>query len=467
MDILDQFKRNNRFRLVLVIVIGILIAYLGYFLRVQQFDQFPPSGDTQDELKAVFNGINLIKDGVPRSWSWFEDYGDFPTEQIRNGQFRIVEPWFDEPPLFSLITGTYALTKGMDSLDKIDAGAMRWPMLKLAALNIFLLFMLIWVLRNPAEAIAGSFIYATVPTFVVGSRMPLSENMVVTCALASLISFVFYVKKGNIWFLIFAGLIGSSAFLMKNTAIFIPTTLILLSVALKQKKAALIIFGFSLLSLMIWLAYGYFYNWSLFLSLLDTSSGRELYQPNNIINLFEVFRIGEKVMDPDGWIIWGWISVIAYTLLKKSEESELSPSNKLSNLLLPLTVGSYLVYFMIMSGHLKGWYRIPFYPFLSWASAAFIIAIFRNPNILLSLFFLCIPVASSYVYGNAEIKWSEVERKIFQYVFPLIMLPAFLYQIINTYNFKVAAQAVIVIAFIAAIIFNIRTIFYFQSNFWY
>ncbi|EKD90467.1 MAG: glycosyl transferase family 39 [uncultured bacterium] len=462
MDILDKFRNKDHFRNVLIIIIGLLIAYLGYFLRTQQFYQFPPSGDTQDELKAVFNGVNLIKYGVPRSWSWFEEYGDFPTEQIRNGQFRIVEPWFDEPPLFSLITGVYALSKGMDSLDKIDAGAMRWPMIKLAALNIFLLFLLIWLIRNPLEAIAGSLIYATVPTFVVGSRMPLSENMIVTCALASLICFVLYIRKNKIWFLILAGIIGSSAFLMKNTAIFIPTSLILLSIAYKQYKAASVVFGFALLSLIIWLGFGYFYNWPLFINLLVTYSGRELFQPTNIINLFEVFRIGEKVMDPDGWIIWGWISVIVYTLIDKQEEGE-----KISKLLLPLTIGSYLVYFMIMSGHLKGWYRIPFYPFLSWASAAFIIAIFKNPNILLSLFFLGIPVASSYIYGNGEIKWNDMGKKIFQYAFPLMVLPSFLYQIADTKRFKTAAQTIIVIAFIAAIIFNIRTILYFQSNFWY
>src|SRR3989344_5018068 len=174
--------------------------------------------------------------------------------------------------------------------------------------------------------------------------------------------------------------------------------------SLHQKEQNLVfVFGFALLSLIIWLGFGYFYNWPLFINLLVTYSGRELFQPTNIINLFEVFRIGEKVMDPDGWIIWGWISVIVYTLIDKQEEGE-----KISKLLLPLTIGSYLVYFMIMSGHLKGWYRIPFYPFLSWASAAFII-----------------------------------ER------------------------FKTAAQTIIVIAFIAAIIFNIRTILYFQSNFWY
>src|SRR3989344_5685605 len=146
---MKKFLKNSKFKLIWPILIGFLVSLLGYYLLLQKFESFPPPGDTYDELKGAFTGVNLIKTGVPRSWSWFEEYGDFPTEQIRNGQFRIVEPWFDEPPLFSLITGVYALSKGMDSLDKIDAGAMRWPMIKLAALNIFLLFLLIWLIRNP------------------------------------------------------------------------------------------------------------------------------------------------------------------------------------------------------------------------------------------------------------------------------------------------------------------------------
>jgi len=126
--------------LIVTIFLGIVISLFGYYLRVQQFSHFPPVGDTADEVKAIFNGVNLIQDGIPRSWSNFAEYGDQKFQFIRNTDYRIVEPWFDEPPVFALITGAYSISKGMTTLANIDAGVVRYFMLKIGALNIFLLF---------------------------------------------------------------------------------------------------------------------------------------------------------------------------------------------------------------------------------------------------------------------------------------------------------------------------------------
>jgi len=196
----------------IIILIGSAIILLGYYLRLKMFSSFPAIGDTQDEIKYAFNGLSLIKEGVPQSWSWREEYGNFPIVKIRNNPYRLVKPYFDNPPLFALIMGQ---------------------------------------------------------SFVLSSPLPLAENFLITLSLAALLSF---------------------------------------------QKA----------------------------------------------------------------------------------------KNKLHRLIPLATLGSCLVFFTIMSGPSKGWYRFPFYPFLSWAMATISLQPIKRPKFFSFFFFLTIPFFSSYSSGTGE-----------------------------------------------------------------
>lgn len=454
-------SKKKIIKIAATLLIGIAISALGYFLQLQKFNSFPPPGDTFDELKGAFNGVSLIKTGIPRSWSWFEEYGVFPIIHVRNVDLRIVEPYFDDPPLFALISGYYAISKGMDSLEKIDAAALRWPMLKVEAFNIFLLFILVSLLKGLTEGSLAALIYATIPTMVLGARLSISDNGIVTSVLISLLSYTLYIRKN--WYpgLIIASVIAAAAFLMKSTGIFIPFVLIFLSLLQRKYKEILLISIFAIGSVGIWLWYGYHYNWTLFTKLVSIYSGRELYFPSMIINLFEVFRIGERAMSVDGWILWGWICIIIYSFLKKSNE------DSLSRLVLPITVGLYLIFFSIMSGHSKGWYRFPFYPFLAWACASVFLEMVKNPRFLLTLFFFAIPVSSSYIYGSGENKWNQNQIRTYQVLLPILMAIPIFYEIFKHPKLKQICQMILILAFIVAIIFNISTIVNFQDQFWY
>lgn len=451
-------------RLLGIILIGLLIACLGYYLRLQSFVDFPPQGDTYDEVKAAFVGINLIKDGVPRSWSYFDAYKNVTEMEIRDTHFRIVEPYFDDPPLFALISGYYAIQKGMDTFASIDIGRLRFPMLRLGAVNIFLLFLLVFLLKGPVEATLASLLYATIPTFVLGSRLPIADNAVTTCALTALLLFIYYYKKGSLLGLVLASIVAASAFLMKNTGIFVSVSLIFLVLAIKRYRASAIIGVFLAISIGIWVWYGFHYDWNLFTTLISVYSGRELTGPTPIISLLDTFRISEKMMSTDGWIIWGWISVVAYSLLSIKNKGK---EDILARLTFPIVLGSYLTFFFIMSGHVKGWYRLPFYPFLCWAIAAFFIEIVKNPRFLLGLFFLTIPVSSSYIYGTNEVKWGDFERRVNQIFAPLVIAPLLFNEIFKSKTLKSVCQIILISAYLFSILLNIRTILLFQEHFWY
>ncbi|MBM3205310.1 hypothetical protein FJZ41_00460 [Candidatus Shapirobacteria bacterium] len=447
-------------KIILILIIGFLITFLAYHLRLQQFFSFPPVGDTEDEVKYAFNGLSLIKKGVPESWSWWDDYGQFETLHIRNSEYRLVKPYFDDPPGFALLSGGYALSKGMDTYEKVEAGALRWPMLKLGALNVFLLFLLVFLVSGFWPAVIGGLFYATIPTFVLSSRLPLAENFLVTLSLTSLLLLLWYLKKNSKLILILCSLIAASAILVKQTGLFIPMSLVFLLWAHKKTKAALISGLFGLFFLGLWYGYGAYYDWSLFVHLQGVFSGRGINLPKMIMHFFDTPRIAEKMMSIDGWLIWGWISLVIFSFWRNAKE-------KLSRLIPLVAVGSYLVLFAIMSGHLKGWYRFPFYPFLAWAMAVGLVELFKQPRFVYAFFWLTIPGFASLIAGTGESFWGQPQVKLYQLLFPLTMTPFLLNELRENLVWKRLSQIILIAVFILMIWFNIRTIFFFQDQFWY
>lgn len=442
------------------LLIGISISILGFILQMHDIEKFPPIGDNSDEVKGAFNGISLIKEGIPKSWSWFKEYGEIPIEIINGREYKIVKPYFDDPPLFALISGSYALWQNMDTFEKIDVLEMRYPMPFLGMINIFLLFSLIYLLKGILEATISALIYATTPTVVLGSRLPIADNSLITITLLSLVLFVFFIKTKSLAMLLTAGVVAGLGFFMKSTGIYISVVLVVLSFSLKRYKTSAMLILLLLLSVSVWFLYGAYYNWELFTKLLPVYSGRFLFAPTAVIDLFSVYRIGVSLLSIDGWIIWGWICIILYTFLDKSEKTDLK------RLILPITVGCYLTFFSIMSGFTYGWYRFPFYPFLSWASAFVILEIIKNPRFLPVLFFIALPVSSSYIYGTGGRGWNQNTLRMYQILLPSLMTPVVFYELFNTPKLKKIIQAVIVVLFILAITLNILTIFFFQDYFW-
>lgn len=452
----------NLLKITLLLVTGLLISRLGLKLRLQNFALYPVVGDTYDEYKAPFNGIGLLRDGIPTSWSWYPNYPDTPPRYINGGIFRLVKPWFDEPPLFSLMAGAYGETQKIYDFDQVNIYLYRHPMVYTNALNILLLFFLVYLVSGFTQACFASIIYATVPTFVLSSRLPISDNMVATFTLVSLLFTVIYLKTNKNIFLFFLGIFASLSLQLKSTGVFVPIACTTILWSQKKFKPSLIVIFLTLTSLGLWFYYGYHYDWHLFLAIMKNSSGRELFAPTVIINLLHSFRIGEKVMGIDGWVIWGWFSAAGYCLVKPPKDQTLR------RFILPLTLASYLIFFSIMSGHVKGWYRLPFYPLISWAAAAAILRLIKSPQILPFFFFTSFAFLSSYVYGHGGINWNNGQVKTYQYSFVLLMIPFMLYQIFGRRrHLKLLCQTIIIIIFSLSIFYNYRTVMLFQDFFYY
>ncbi len=99
----------------LYVIFCILVIILASSLRLYHYDSIPHAKWTADELAFCWNGMSLIQNHVPTAWSWLSSYGDFPIEMWQGHQYRLVTPWFDHPPLFSLVVGAAAILGGANS----------------------------------------------------------------------------------------------------------------------------------------------------------------------------------------------------------------------------------------------------------------------------------------------------------------------------------------------------------------
>jgi hypothetical protein len=356
--------------------------------------------------------------------------------------------------------GAYSISRGITKFDQVDISVYRHLMLYFGAINIFILFYVVYLSSNISTATLASLIYATVPTHVLSLRLPISDNMVATFSLLAVLFIILYLQSKLTLWLVLSALVSGSALLLKSTGVFIPVAIVAILFSKKQFKASITIIVSTAIFLGLWFLYGYYYNWDVFLKIMSLSSGRELFSPTVIINLFETFRIGEKTMGIDGWFIWGWISLVAFSFIKFNKK-------EISKTIVPFMIGSYLVFFTIMSGHIKGWYRDPFYPYLSWAMAAFLVEVIRRPRLLTSFFFVTIPFFSSYIYGNGGIRYNDSQIKIFQFAFVSLMTPFMLHEIFRHKVLLNICRVLILILFMFSIIYNARTILYFQDFFYY
>lgn len=456
---MDWPKNNKILSKILPITIGLIIACFGYFLRLQHFSDFPPINDTRDEYKYAFNGISLLKYGFPQSWSWFDAYKDFKITNIRGSEYRLVKPYFDDPPLFGLIMGAYSISKGMDSYDKVDSGALRWPMLKLASLNIILLFIVVYLWVNLPTAILSSVLYATIPNFILSSRLPLAENFLVTLSLVCLALLHFSLRNKVRLSLFILSLLSGCALLVKSTGIYIPVAIIGVFISMKKYREALFVFLSTILFGAIWFLYGAHYDWPLFINLQQTFSGREITLPLMVVHLFDTFRITEKMMAVDGILILGLISIFVYQFIN-------SDTNK-NKTVLSYISGSYLILFAIMSGHHKGWYQIPLHPLICWSLAALLIEQFKRPRFLPIFFIINLGLFTAYSNSVGRDALSQFGIRIYQYGLPVLMLPFAVREFVDKPLVQKTCQTLLILMFLACIIFNYQTIFYHQDQLWY
>ncbi len=183
------------------LIIPVVLVLLGIFLRSWQYWSLPVIGETQDEAAWTMLGASLLQTGQPASWSFFAGYQTYAVLESDGAKFRVVRPVLDHPPLFSLLPGAVQTIMGHPWLSIPSIKLARFPLIVLGALNLILFA--VWLYRLPTKMIgnfgraAALLVWATAPSFVLLSRLVVSENLIVTGTLGLLLATTIKSARGR------------------------------------------------------------------------------------------------------------------------------------------------------------------------------------------------------------------------------------------------------------------------------
>ncbi|MCL4354342.1 hypothetical protein M1349_02600, partial [Patescibacteria group bacterium] len=131
-------SKDTLFKLRYVILGFILL--LGLYLRHNNLYTWPRLGATFDEYAWTWQGISLIQNHVPISWSPLSPYRERKFTIYQKTNFFIVKPYLEHPPLFGLVAGSYAMLNGAKGMFDVNLNQIRGLALLLGVLGIFILY---------------------------------------------------------------------------------------------------------------------------------------------------------------------------------------------------------------------------------------------------------------------------------------------------------------------------------------
>jgi 4-amino-4-deoxy-L-arabinose transferase-like glycosyltransferase len=427
----------------------IFIVILGFILRFYHYAQFPVYGESQDELAWTWMGSSILQGHHPTSWSgtgatgyWFEE-----TKSLGSASYRIVTPYLDNPHLFSLIPGAMALLKGYKDAVLIPVTIIRFPMLLLGVLNIFLLYFAIKKWTNQKTAILASALYATIPTIVFTNRLVAAENLLVTWMLISWILLYKIIKERKYKLGIWLGIVGGLSGLTKiaGLVVLVANTLILMQNKLGKvaKKAFLI--GLAIFAL--YPLYGLLANSQLFIDIIFRQSQFNIGM-SSLINLFIYPKLIHKTLI-DGWIYFGLFSLIILLFKNKLSKSK----TNIFNIYALLWFGFLIAVTDEVQG--SGWYRYPLFPLMTLAMSQVILKSKQYINSFIGLYlFVWLPT----------LRLIFISREININPRPFIFL-GFLPLLFDVFNIKKSIQKKLYYIFILILIItNIIVSVYFNKE---
>lgn len=346
-----------------VTVILVFILLLGANLRLHNFTVWPREGATFDEFAWTFLGISLWESGVPTSWSPHSAYNN--RQEYFNPQgarFTLVTPYLEHPPLFGLIVGGYARLVGVTSFDDVAVDKIRPLAIVLGIFAIYTVFLLTSSLYGNHLGLIASFLYAIVPSVVIGSRIVQNENFFIPWFLLALYFGYTYLSSNKRLYFVATVLICSLLPLAKIPWIAAPLAVFGMFIYAKKWKAAGIIVVASIVGLLLYFIYGVFLDTELFLDLWRLQLNRYDMSFDSFFLLFRDSIIVDRTF-VDGWIYVGWAAMLI--MLTKNVGKNL-----------PVVFGFLAysaIYVTAIPGEpLHGWYRYPFYPLLVIAIAVFL-----------------------------------------------------------------------------------------------
>lgn len=457
----------------LAIVFLLAILFLGNFLRKSNYASVPHPGESADEYGFAWAGISLIEKKIPESWTTLE--GLYPSYDYRiinvdnlydhdknKAPFVIVKPWFEKPPLFSLLIGGYSYLKGARLYETTSTAIIRLPMLKIAPLTTVLIFWLASRFYGYKIGLLSAFLYSIIPTFLISSRMALSENGYIPLFLGAVISADYFLGKKERKYLVLAGLFAALGILFKIPALAILLSLILIFLRRlnfrKNIKNILTPILICISAVLLYFAYGYVLDWETFINVLS-SQNNYFYGAGS--ESFSSVLVGSKVALKyltDGWILLAWMAAfyVGATEWKQNK----------GGTILVLCLFSYLMTFLYFGGEAYGWYRYPFFPFLVIVLARVIYLLWEKRSVYLFAVLSLIPFGTGFhrIFGQIGFQSIVVPFRIFLISLGLL----FAVRLISKDKWVTVAERIFMVLIFSILIYiSIKEILYLNYDRWF
>lgn len=416
--------------LLLVVLMGLVL--LGARLRLRFLQAFPPARATYDEEAYLWVGKSLLTTGVPTSWS-FVDYGQLEKGRplvdrrvedfslaINDGKptlanwrafpkpltkaqeidvdgvrthFTIVQPFLDHPPLGGIFFALFDRNRVMTSITTID---IRRVAVGLALVGLFGIFLLVKELVGETAAILAVAFSALGAGYVISSRLALPENILAAVWPWYLWLAYSQLKRPSLWRrnVLLAGALLLP--LVKLSGLILPGSAALFYFRSAKHRWALSLLIGGAIGVLLYLAYGYFYDPASFKVVLGLQGARHFYGPQTVLL---------KILNPlvtapllDGFIFLGWFSFIALVFNRDQKESAIVTD----------AILAYLGFFLLFGGEQYPWYQFIVFPLLAMCAAMVTAMYLDQPSSRFNLLFFLIVLCPYLFYAFDLPDWTAV-----------------------------------------------------------
>jgi 4-amino-4-deoxy-L-arabinose transferase-like glycosyltransferase len=388
------------------VALAVLLA-LVLFTRTVHLDRLPFPNETADEYNVALNGLNLVFEGVPSTWSQLPAYGMSSQRQILFGDaFTIVKPYFDHPPGFALLVGSYLRLTGVDFAKRYDhffANRSRYLTVAVAILNAVLLFFLAFrVLHRRDLALLAVAWFALNPTAAYAGRLVKSENFLIAFLFGALLLAMRYVDTGRRRALVAAAVLAGLACVFKVTGVAVVGGVAAVLFVERRWRAGVFVLAVGAAFFATYFLYGAHYDWDLFQSVLQNQQTRQFGQPGHgetlstrgLWSLVAMAGVAAKKYASLSHV-WLWLAFFGFGMASQREQR----GARLAYIVWPALV--YLAVLGVTMGSDKsfGWYRIPLVPLFSVAAAWYVWRMIRDASAPLVAVFLLMPLVDALYWG--------------------------------------------------------------------
>lgn len=349
-------------------IIITFLLILAFVLRWHQYSTYPQRGATSDEYAFAFQGISLLTRGVPIAWSAIPLYKAVEHLTIDGLYFPIVRPYFDHPPLFGLLVGTWSILSEEPTFEAVRLGTIRMIPVILSTLSAFFLYLLAKKVYGPKIALWSLAIFATGTLFAVNSRIVVAESLLTLLSLLALFVVCVLPKKPPVWQLLLLGVICALAVLSKvlGVVVFFSVAAICFWRGLGIRRLMWIAVPF-VLGLGVFYLYGRAYDEELFWAVQSYQGTSRVLGPNTIWMIIGSPGIVNKIVH-DGWYIWGLLALgIASLDMRRN-----------MMIVVPALLYLLLLVVSVNETDIHSWYLIPLFPFLAIAGGKLLVDSIEN-----------------------------------------------------------------------------------------